>query len=337
MINPEPKTICIAGASGLAGAYIVKAALNRGFRVHGTLRDASHNEKAGVLRSFASASDRLRLFSADAADSGSFDEPLTGADAVFITCFPAVNHGIDGTPAAQLDPDRGWNEIIHPAEQGCLNIMKAALRQNVKTVLLCSSTASAEPAAPSAIKHELRDISVAEQQIGQKKYSQAQKTVMEAAAEKFASKNGIRLCTLLPSMMVGEPLLPSHLTGHVLGFLANLHQGKTGWHKTVPAGSMSLTSPEDLAAMFLAAWSNQEASGRYFAVSGSWSWHEIYQEISEYVPLEALPTPLGREPESPTQFDFTRRDSLGTTFKDMHEMLAAFYHKYEQVRLLPQL
>lgn len=90
MINPEPKTICIAGASGLAGAYIVKAALNRGFRVHGTLRDASHNEKAGVLRSFASASDRLRLFSADAADSGSFDEPLTGADAVFITCFHAV-------------------------------------------------------------------------------------------------------------------------------------------------------------------------------------------------------------------------------------------------------
>ena len=35
----EQKTICIAGATGLAGAYAVREALRRGHNVHATARD----------------------------------------------------------------------------------------------------------------------------------------------------------------------------------------------------------------------------------------------------------------------------------------------------------
>ncbi|QUS58580.1 NAD-dependent epimerase/dehydratase family protein (plasmid) [Pseudovibrio brasiliensis] len=336
MSKAEVKTICIAGASGLAGAYMVKEALVRGYRVNGTMRDISQLDKVSGLMRLPGAAERLHLFSADTSEPESFDAPLTQANAVFIACIPTLKHGADGTPAAELDRERGISEIIRPAEQACLNILKAAQRQGTKTAVLCSSTASAEPATPSFEKHEDKDISDAEMQIQQRKYAQAQKTVMEATAEAFTEEHGMRLCTFLPSMMVGAPLLPSHLKGHVLSFLAKLRYGKTGWHSAIPVGSMSLTSPDDLAKMSMAALENPKAAGRYFALSGSWSWARIYQEIAEYVPLEALPTPLGKDPEPPTRFDFSKRDSLGVPVRGIQRMFAEFYEAYEQVRLAPQ-
>ena len=43
------KTICVAGASGLVGSSIVKAALSRGYSVNGTLRDATIKDKVDYL------------------------------------------------------------------------------------------------------------------------------------------------------------------------------------------------------------------------------------------------------------------------------------------------
>ncbi|MFW8595121.1 NAD-dependent epimerase/dehydratase family protein [Cribrihabitans neustonicus] len=323
--NLSGRTICIAGASGLAGAYAVRAALAAGCRVNGTLRTLTCRSKTDAPMALPGAAERLRLFRAEAADSSSFDAPLSGADAVFIACFPAVRKAGDGTPAADLGPRRGWAEFIAPAQEGCINILRAAARQRVGTALLCSSTASAEPPGPVPVKQELRDRSSLAVQIRARKYAQAQKTAMEAAAEEFTELAGQRLCILLPSMMVGPPLLPAHLEGHVLSFLAGLSEGRAGWHETMPSGAMSLTSPEDLAAMVLAAWQNPAASGRYFALSGSWAWQRIYQEIAAHVPPDALPLPLSAPPEPPTRFDFTRRDSLGVAFTGLEALFARFY------------
>lgn len=77
MSKAEVKTICIAGASGLAGAYMVKEALARGYRVNGTLRDISQLDKVSGLMRLPGAAERLHLFSADNSVSESFDAPLT--------------------------------------------------------------------------------------------------------------------------------------------------------------------------------------------------------------------------------------------------------------------
>jgi len=332
MSDLTTETICVAGASGLAGSHIVKQALAQGYRVHGTLRHLGQLEKVSALMALPGAKERLHLFSANAKDSQSFDQPLSGVKSVFITCFPTVKQGLDGTPAGQLDIGRGMNEIIRPAEQGCLNILRAALRQGTDTALLCSSTASAEPLVSSPLKQEQTDISDPVQQVRSKKYMQAQKTIMERASVTFAAKNGLRLCTMLPSMMVGPGLLPGHLDGHVLRFLAGLTSGQPGWHQQVPAGSMSVTCPADLAKAFLAASVNPSAEGRYFAVSGSWSWQQIYQQISQHVPAKNLPKPLTAMAESPTGFDFSRRDSLGVPFKSLEDLIAGFYGWLKEVK-----
>ncbi len=86
------------------GSQITKVALEKGYRVHGTMRDADDPNKRPHLMALPGAEERLTLFSADASDSASFDAPLEGADAVFIACFPPIYRGRDGT-RARAGPD----------------------------------------------------------------------------------------------------------------------------------------------------------------------------------------------------------------------------------------
>lgn len=86
------RIVTVAGASGLVGSNIVKEALERGYQVNGTLRDASDQSKTKWLMALPGAAERLTLFSAEAADSASFDTAMQGADAdaVFVACFPPI-------------------------------------------------------------------------------------------------------------------------------------------------------------------------------------------------------------------------------------------------------
>ena len=105
----EQKTICIAGATGLAGAYAVREALRRGHNVHATARDIN---RAHRLHEFPGAAGRLRLFEAHAERPESFVAPLVGADAVILACFPTPRSGRDGRAIAELEPGRAWRDVV---------------------------------------------------------------------------------------------------------------------------------------------------------------------------------------------------------------------------------
>ena len=55
----------MAGASGLVGSNIVRAGLERGYAVNGTMRDHNALDKAPFLKALPGASNGMRLFSAD--------------------------------------------------------------------------------------------------------------------------------------------------------------------------------------------------------------------------------------------------------------------------------
>ncbi|MFB4204381.1 hypothetical protein KBTX_03757 [wastewater metagenome] len=316
------KTLCVAGASGLVGSNIVKAALERGYHVNGTMRDAGDDDKRRYLMALPGAGERLTLFSADAGDSTSFDAALEGADAVFIACLPPIYRAQDGTPASGLDRQRGYDEIVRPVEEGCLNVLRATDRQGVGNVILCSSTSSTNPPEPVAVKTEANAVSDPERQIAAGKFTAAEKIVMERAVREFCEGHGQRLCILLPTMMLGPVVLPRHLENGSHSLLVRLSRGEQGWHQSVPAGSMSVSHVADVAALFLAAYEDPRAQGRYFAVYDSWSWRDLYAEFARHVPASGLPAPLDGEPEAPTRFDFTRRDSLGVAMRDIPTTIA---------------
>lgn len=316
------KSICVVGASGLIGSNIVKAALARGYEVRGTLRDKTAPEKAPYLQALPGGTERLSLHSAEMAEESSFDEALSGADGLFIASLIPVYAGPSGKPAREMDDEQGYAEIIMPTVKGCLNILHAAARQGVREVVICSSTSSTNPVPPVPVKNEVEHWSDEAEQCRAKKYTSATKTVMEKAAIRFAEENGMRLSILLPTGLFGPVILPEQMNGNPHSWLRTLIQGGPPRHEKIPNDSTSMIHLEDLAALFLAAYENPQASGRYYGVYDSWHWQDIYAELRKILPDMRMPTPLTEEPVKPTGFDFTRRDSLGVALRDIPTLLS---------------
>ena len=320
-MKTSDKTICVVGASGFAGSHIVRAGLERGYTVHGTMRDKDAPGKAPYLKALEGASGRLSLFSADMAEGESLDEPLDGADCVFIACLIPTYAGPSGKPAREMDDAQGYAEIIMPTVNGCLNIMGSAARRGVRNVVICSSTSSTNPVPPVAVKNEVEHWSDAQEQCRARKYTSATKTVMEKAAIQFAEENNMRLSIILPTGMFGPVILPEHMDRNPHVWLRSLINGGEGRHQKTPNDSTSMIHLHDLAALFLAAYENPGASGRYFGLYDSWHWQDIYGELQKIIPDMKQPKPLTDGPVSPTGFDFTRRDSLGVAVRDIPTIL----------------
>ena len=208
-----------------------------------------------------------------------------------------------------------------PTVSGCLNIMRSAARHGVKNVVICSSTSSTNPVPPVPVKNEQDHWSDEQQQCQAKKYTSATKTVMEKAAIKFAEENDMRLCIMLPTGMFGPVILPEQMNNNPHVWLQALINGEEGRHKKIPNDSISMIHLHDLAGLFLAAYENPNASGRYFGVYDSWHWQDIYAELHKILPDMKLPDPLTETPVLPTGFDFTRRDSLGVALRDIPTLL----------------
>ena len=314
------KTICVAGASGLVGSSIVKEALFRGYNVHGTLRDATAKEKVHYLN-LLEGSNNLKLFSADMQTTSTFDEALKGTDAVFITCLIPTYKGPTGVLAKEMEYEQGYEEIIRPTVDGCIGILKSAYKQGVRQAVICSSTSSTNPVPAVTIKNEIDHWSDEQEQCRSKKFTSAAKTVMEKAAMHFAKEHNIRLSIILPTGLYGQAILPEHMHHNPFAWLQRVIDGGQPRHETTPNDSASMVHLEDLAKLFLAAYENSDASGRYFGVFDSLHWQDIYAECQKILPNMRMPNPLTERAAAPTGFDFTRRNSLGVTVRDFPTLL----------------
>ncbi len=314
------KKVCVVGASGLVGSSIVREALERGYLVNGTLRNKNILSKSTYLKRLVGG-ERLTLFNAEMANGSSFDAPLRGADAVFVACLIPTYKGCSGMLAVDMDLMRGHAEIIRPTVEGCLNILRSAKRNRVRTVIICSSTSSTNPSISVPLKNEVEHWSDENEQCRVRKYTSATKTIMEKAAIKFAEENDIRLSIILPTGLYGEAVLPEHLRHNPFAWLARAIDGGAPHHKTMPNNSVSMIHLRDLANLFLAAFENDHASGRYFGVWGSLHWKDIYAECHKVLPNMRMPDPIGEPAVAPTGFDFSRRDSLGVNIRDFPTFL----------------
>ena len=314
-------TVCVAGASGLVGSNIVREALARGYAVNGTLRNPQAPEKAPYLMALPGASERLSLHGADMAVDGAFANAVAGTDCVFIACLIPMYAGPTGKLAREMDDEQGYREIIQPTVDGCLNIMRSAQAAGVENVVICSSTSSTNPVPAVAVKNEVDHWSDEAEQCRAKKYTSATKTVMEKAAIAFASAHGMRLSIIMPTGMFGPVILPEQLEGNPHAWLRRLMNGEQGRHAAIPNDSTSMSHVHDVARLFLAAYENESASGRYFGVYESWHWQDIYKELATIIPDMQMPEPLAAVPVAPTGFDFARRDSLGVAMRDIPTFL----------------
>lgn len=130
----QPATVLVTGASGYIAGWIIKALLDRGHTVHGTVRDPDNRKSVAHLHALAEgAPGTLRLFKADLLDAGSFDEATRGCDIVMHTASPFIIEGFDDAHEA----------LVRPAVEGTRNVLEAVNRHDsVRRVVLTSSVAA---------------------------------------------------------------------------------------------------------------------------------------------------------------------------------------------------
>ncbi|EHA8591600.1 putative Anthocyanidin reductase ((2S)-flavan-3-ol-forming) [Cocos nucifera] len=178
-------------------SVLIKQLLEKGYAVNTTVRDPEKSEKLSHLKEMQNLGP-LKIFQADLRDEGSFDEAVAGCDYVFYVAAP-VNLNTD-------DPE---NELIKPAVQGILNVMKSCLKaKSVERFVLTSSAASV-----SLKKLRENGLVLDEESWSDMEFLTAEKPptwgygvskmLTEREASRFAQENNINLLTIIPPLSIG--------------------------------------------------------------------------------------------------------------------------------------
>lgn len=302
-------TICVVGCSGFVGSHVTAELLTRGFNVHGTLRDTSTDKTVWLkerILPLATDGASLTFFPFQAKDKDSIKAAAGGCSGI-ICCA--------GSP--QQKP-----ETIEIMEDLATNVSDAALELGIGAAVFTSSTGSTNPPGEEPpIKNEREHWSDSVTQLAAKKYAAAAKTKYDRIIlEKMEASDGrLRSVTINPSMIAGPCFQPEPVTS--LRSFAAIIKGERMSDK-VPNSSMSMIDVRDLAKMHVAALLSEHASGRYFGVKQSWHWRDILGALSDIVPEYTPPIiDLNTKAVTPTQFDLTRRDSLGVELRDLPDIL----------------
>ncbi|KAG2262248.1 hypothetical protein Bca52824_069327 [Brassica carinata] len=130
-VTTGTKKACVIGGTGNLASILIKHLLQSGYKVNTTVRDPENEKKTAHLKVLQELGD-LKIFKADLTDEGSFTSPISGCEYVFHVATPIS--------FTSQDPEK---DMISPAVQGVINVLKSCLKSNsVKRVIYTSSAAA---------------------------------------------------------------------------------------------------------------------------------------------------------------------------------------------------
>jgi nucleoside-diphosphate-sugar epimerase len=283
----EMKTVLVTGGSGYLGSWCAVDLLRRGYRVRTTVRDLSReSEVRAAIASEVDAGDRLAVLAADLLSDDGWAEAAAGCEYVLHVASPFP-------PAQPKDPD----ELIVPAREGTLRVLRASLDAGVERVVVTSSVAAVTGGRRTASGPLTeRDWSDPDN-LKMTPYARS-KTIAEQAAWDFMRERGAteRLATVNPGAIIGPVL--SGDRSYSLQAIERLLGGMPG----VPRIGFSFVDVRDVADLEIRAMTDPSAGGERFIAVESFMWmsevaavlRERLGEDAAKVPTRGVPNLLVR-------------------------------------------
>jgi dihydroflavonol-4-reductase len=257
MSDGTGQTVLVTGGSGFLGGWCVIELLRRGYSVRTTVRDlAKEPHVRAAVESEVDAGDRLTVLAADLMSDAGWPDAVAGCDYVLHVASPFP-------PKQPKDPD----ELIVPAREGTLRVLRAALDAGVKRVVVTSSVAAirlTNGAEPRPLDE--RDWTDPDSP-GLTPYVRS-KTIAERAAWDLVRERGEedRLAVVNPGGIIG-PVLNDDLS-YSLEMVQRLLNGAPG----VPRLGFTLVDVRDVADLEIRAMTAPEAGGERFIAADQFLW-----------------------------------------------------------------
>ena len=281
------ETVLVTGGNGFVAGWCVAELLRRGYAVRTTVRS--------LARKPADHGGRLTVFVADLMSDAGWDAAVAGCDYVLHVASPLGGGG-------SKDPD----ELIVPARDGTLRVLKAATKAEVKRVVMTSSCAAATPPLTSGGGGGggggggVFDESVwTDLEGGRLNAYRTSKVISERAAWRFMEsyEGPTTLTTVLPGAVFG-PVLSADNLGSVQ-VIGRLVRGRL---LGVPRLGFNIVDVRDLADLHLRAMTSAQAAGQRFIAVSEFMWlADVAKELRDklgtvagQVPARVLPDVLFR-------------------------------------------
>ncbi|WP_058186153.1 SDR family oxidoreductase [Terracidiphilus gabretensis] len=255
--------VLVTGGSGFIAAHTILQLLEAGHEVRTTVRNLKREPdvramlKQGGLDVNVADSKRLTFAAADLLDDIGWPEAVAGCEFV---------HHIASPFPSTVPTDE--NELIKPAREGAVRVLRAARNAGVKRVVLTSSFAAIGYGHTEAKATYTEEDWSDPNGPGIQAYPKS-KTLAERAAWDFIAKegNGLELAVVNPVGVFGPALGPDYSTS-ILIVKMLMERALPG----LPRIHFGVVDVRDVADMHLRAMTHPAAAGqRFLAVSGNFA------------------------------------------------------------------
>jgi dihydroflavonol-4-reductase len=273
-------TVLVTGGTGFLGAHTVARLLTDGHQVRTTVRDLSRQPDVEAMLRTAGAPGRagVQYVRADLTHGNGWAEAVKGADYVLHVASPF--------PGATPEDE---NEVIVPARDGALRVLRAARDAGVRRVVLTSSFAAVGYGhGPTSRVFDERDWTDVNGP-GVSAYVKS-KAIAERAAWDFMDREGwdLELTVVNPVGIFGPVLGPDYASS--IQIIATMRLAPPVWTQVVDV--------RDAADLHVRAMTAPQAVGqRYLALAGGvMSFHEIAATLRSQLEQSAARVPAASAP-----------------------------------------
>jgi dihydroflavonol-4-reductase len=257
MAEGDGKTVLVTGGSGYLAGWCIIGLLQRGYRVRTTVRNPSRERDVhAAVESQVDPGGRLTVHQAELMSDDHWPHAIEGCDYVLHVASPFP-------PKQPKDPD----ELIMPAREGTLRVLRMALDHGVKRVVVTSSIAAVRLAKGGEAK-VLDETDWTDPDDESLTPYVRSKTVAELGAWDLVKERGDqdRLATVNPGAIIG-PVLSDDLS-YSLQAIQRLLDGGPG----VPRLGFSFVDVRDVADLEIRAMTSPEGGGQRFIAVTKFLW-----------------------------------------------------------------